>query len=447
MDQGGELRIKFFTRLSKYEVADTPITAPANFRRAHLSQMINVLLELDPARPFDFLVNDEFLRVSLGDYVAEHGVYSEEILPIEFVEAMAPPEPPTEYVHDDWISSLACSRTGLFLSGSYDNTARIWSAAGEQLALMQGHEAAVTAVAWFPQQEADAAAADDGGGGAAAASAADDSSSLRCVTASEDETLRTWTVDAAGAATCDELCEAHSNGVTCVAMQPTGAMFASGSADRTIQLWSSAVKDEEEGAGASSSGGGGKRRRTGAGEPRAKLPLGQLVGSTAGVLAVAWPERGRLFSAGEDHCVRLWDVETATNTSTLASSKVINALAYSAANDRVAAGCFDGQVRMFDPRSNASAVVAMSLSSHRRPVTAVAWSPTDNHSVVSSSQDNAGHNLKLWDIRSSNIPIHNIAGHEGKVLDVIWPSSDLVVSGGEDGKLMLHKWNQDDGDD
>lgn len=30
----------------RYEVADTPITAPANFRRAHLSQMINVLLEL-----------------------------------------------------------------------------------------------------------------------------------------------------------------------------------------------------------------------------------------------------------------------------------------------------------------------------------------------------------------------------------------------------------------
>lgn len=30
----------------RYDVADTPITAPAHFRRAHLSQMINVLLEL-----------------------------------------------------------------------------------------------------------------------------------------------------------------------------------------------------------------------------------------------------------------------------------------------------------------------------------------------------------------------------------------------------------------
>lgn len=453
MDQGGELRIKFFTRLSKYEVADTPITAPANFRRAHLSQMINVLLELDPPRPFDFLVNDEFLRVSIGDYVAEHGVYSEEVLPIEFVEAMAPPEPPTENVHDDWVSSLACSSTGLFLSGSYDNMARIWSSAGEQLALMQGHEGPVTAVAWFPQGVAGDGHGEAAEGGAraggSAASADDDDGgakpgSLRCVTGSEDETLRTWTVDSAGATTCEEICEAHTQGVTSVAVQPTGAMFASGSADRSIHLWSATVNSDDAGSNVdSSSGGGSKRRKTGDDEPRTKAPLGQLSGSTAGVLAVVWPDRGQLYSAGEDHCVRMWDVETATNTNTMASSKVINALAYSAANNYVAAGCFDGQVRMFDPRSDASAVVAMSLSSHRRPVMSVAWSPTNNNSIASASQDGAGHNLKLWDIRSANIPLHNVAGHEGKVLDVIWPSANLFASGGDDGKLMLHRWNQD----
>ena len=44
---------------------------------------------------------------------------------------------------------------------------------------------------------------------------------------------------------------------------------------------------------------------------------------------------------------------------------------------------------------------------------------------------------------SANIPLHNVAGHEGKVLDVIWPSANLFASGGDDGKLMLHRWNQD----
>jgi hypothetical protein len=30
----------------------------------------------DPPRPFDFLVNNEFLRVSLGEYVEANGIYT-----------------------------------------------------------------------------------------------------------------------------------------------------------------------------------------------------------------------------------------------------------------------------------------------------------------------------------------------------------------------------------
>jgi ribosome biogenesis protein YTM1 len=392
-----------------------------------------VLTNTDPPRPFDFLVNDEFLRVSLGDYVSEHGIYTEEILPVEFVEAMAPPEPPTEYVHDDWISSVASTTDGVFLTGSYDNTARVWNAAGEQLAQMQGHEGAITNVAWLGGA---GGGAGEGEGGAAGAV----SEERRCLTASRDETVRTWSLDATGASACDEICVGHTDGVLSLAVQPTGAMFASGSADRTIQLWSTTQKEEDAGAGTGAARTG-KRRRTGAEEPATKTPLGQLLGSTAPVRTIAWPERGRVFSAGDDHCIRVWDVETATNTATLSSSKVINDIAVSLATNRVAAGCFDGIVRMFDPRADAAKVVTLNLKSHKRPVTCVAWAPTNANQIVSGSQDGPGHNLKLWDVRSSNIPIHNIPGHTGKVLSVDWPTADLIVSGGEDGKLMLHKWN------
>jgi hypothetical protein len=34
-----------------------------------------------------------------------------------------------------------------------------------------------------------------------------------------------------------------------------------------------------------------------------------------------------------------------------------------------------------------------------------------------------------------------LAGHDGKVLAVHWPTNELVASGGEDGKLKLHRWN------
>jgi WD40 repeat protein len=48
-----------------------------------------------------------------------------------------------------------------------------------------------------------------------------------------------------------------------------------------------------------------------------KKPLGSLLGSTATVNTVVWPEVGTVYSGGDDHAIRVWDVETATNSTTL----------------------------------------------------------------------------------------------------------------------------------
>jgi len=60
---------------------------------------------------------------------------------------------------------------------------------------------------------------------------------------------------------------------------------------------------------------------------------------------------------------------------------------------------------------------------------------------VSGSYDDKGNNIKLWDIRSRTIPIHNITGHDDKVLSVDWPSTNLILSGGADGQLRMHTWD------
>ena len=79
------------------------------------------LVCIDPPTSFDFLINGEFLRVSLGKFTADRGIFTEEILSVEFIEAMAPPEPSAQHIHDDWIAAVDYHKDELFLTGSYDN--------------------------------------------------------------------------------------------------------------------------------------------------------------------------------------------------------------------------------------------------------------------------------------------------------------------------------------
>ena len=64
-------------------------------------------------------------------------------------------------------------------------------------------------------------------------------------------------------------------------------------------------------------GGGSKRRRGQRKEQTVVRSLGTLVGSTGSVNAVCWPDEGTIYSSGEDHCLRTWDVASSKNISTL----------------------------------------------------------------------------------------------------------------------------------
>ena len=42
-----------------------------------------------------------------------------------------------------------------------------------------------------------------------------------------------------------------------------------------------------------------------------------LAGHTQPVKTVVWPYEGEMFTAGYDHCIRVWDLESRTTTGTL----------------------------------------------------------------------------------------------------------------------------------
>ena len=155
--------------------------------------------------------------------------------------------------HSDSVSCVAVLPDGRCVSGSWDNTLRVWdSNTGECLRSMEGHSAPVTSVAMLP----------DG----------------RYVSGSGDHTLRVWDCDSGK---CLRTLEGHSDSVNCVAVLPDGRCV-SGSSDHTLRVWDSNTGE----------------------------CLRSMEGHSAPVTCVAVLPDGRCVSGSWDNTLRVWDCNT-----------------------------------------------------------------------------------------------------------------------------------------
>lgn len=69
-----DVRVQFATTFDAYRVTETPFAVPSKLNAAGLSDVICHLLELEPAIPFDFLVDGQLVRTSLRKHLAQHGL-------------------------------------------------------------------------------------------------------------------------------------------------------------------------------------------------------------------------------------------------------------------------------------------------------------------------------------------------------------------------------------
>ncbi|KAI0525325.1 WD40-repeat-containing domain protein [Xylaria bambusicola] len=475
-----EVRVNFTTsspELKLPEDSSSLIVVPTDLKRYGLSRILNSssMLNTSSPIPFDFLINGEFLRTSLQEYLEAHGQNAEETLTVQYVRSLLPPVHQASFEHSDWISDVdvlsATSRAGIWsgdklapnqdriVSASYDGFLEIWDPSGKSLV-----KSSV-------------------GSHTASAKAAKFISSTQIASSGLDRTVRIWKyAESDGGLTCSlkpslEL-YGHSASVEALDVHGPTSRVLSASADGAIGLWTTSKSSAPAapanllpGAGASESK---KRKLAGASaaSQRGPLSLMSIHNSTATAVCFDPTDASVAYSASQDHTIRTIDLTTSKVENVITTSHPLLALTplhrnpgTASSSVLLAAATAARHITLVDPRVSASATSVLTLRGHKNMVSSLAAGPDNDYSLVSGSYDGT---CRIWDLRSARAATKaegggsvsesvyviereslkgskqrrmagEVPGRGVKVFGIAWDKTFGIVSGGEDKLVQINR--------
>jgi WD40 repeat protein/serine/threonine protein kinase len=264
--------------------------------------------------------------------------------------------------HSDAVLSVAYSRDGSkLLTGSYDNTARLWDLASGKSRELSGHDWWVWSAAFSPDEQ-------------------------RIVTASQDGSVIVWSA-ASGQAGPPFL--GHGGPVYSAVFSPDGKTVASASYDKRILLWRpddlQAQNLDKAISGTSTA---------------APTPFLAFEGHSAGVRSVRFSSDGKLLvSGGNDNAICVWDVVSRQLVKKLRGhASRVAAVIFAPGDDRIVSGAYDHSARLWNISKYEEVRVlgGRVLKGHRDSILGAAFSP-DGKTVVTASRDRSA---IAWDVAS-----------------------------------------------
>ncbi|MSU62481.1 MAG: hypothetical protein EXS31_08800 [Pedosphaera sp.] len=315
------------------------------------------------------------------------------------------------------VTSVAFSPNGQrIVTGSYDQTAKVWDAAsGREMLTLQGHSGGIRSVAFSPDGQ-------------------------RIVTGSHDHTAKVW--DAANGRELRTL-KGHGAQIYSVAFSPDGQRIVTGSGDNTAKLWEAASGRELLTFSGHTAliwsvafSPDGQRIVTGSYDQTAKvwevasgLQLLTLKGHGGGILTVAFsPDSQRILTGSGigDETARVWDAASGRELLTLKRHTAqIRSAAYSPDGQRIVTGSLDQTAKVWEAASGRE---LLTLKGHGNAIYSVAFSP-DGQRIVTGSKDQTA---KVWEA-SIGRDLLTLKGHSAAVYSVAFsPDSQRIVTGSWD---------------